>query len=55
MPTDCESKHGLPPKCVSGVDGNWDPTNIIPIFVFSGIPYGVVEMIRRVIPQQVIP
>ena len=53
MPTDCISKNGLPPKCSGAVDGDWDPTGIIPVFVFSGIPFGIIEMIRRVIPQQV--
>ena len=44
----------LPPVCKGAVAGNWDPVGIIPIFVFSGIPYGAVEIVRRIIPQQIV-
>lgn len=53
FPTECVSENGLPPKCTGAIAGDWDPIGIIPIFVFSGIPYGIIEMIRRVIPQQI--
>ena len=54
MPTKCKSKDGLPPKCTGAVAGDWDPIGILPIFVFSGIPYGAIELIRRIIPQQIV-
>lgn len=54
MPTKCVSKDGLPPVCTGAVAGDWDPVGIIPIFVFSGIPFGGIELIRRVIPQKIV-
>jgi hypothetical protein len=54
MPTECISEDGLPPKCTGAIAGDWDPVGIIPIFVFSGIPFGGIELIRRVIPQKIV-
>ena len=54
FPTTCVSKDMLPPVCTGAIPGNWDPVGIIPIFVFSGIPYGAVEIVRRIIPQQIV-
>ena len=54
MPTECITKDGLPPKCTGAIAGDWDPVGIIPIFVFSGIPFGGIELIRRVIPQKIV-
>ena len=54
MPTKCISKDGLPPVCTGAIAGDWDPLGIIPIFVFSGIPFGGIELIRRVIPQKIV-
>ena len=53
-PNVCVRRVLLPPKCSGAISGNWNPLGIIPIFVFSGIPYGIIEMIRRVIPQQLV-
>lgn len=33
--------------------GNWDPNAIFPIWMLAGIAYGMVELIRRVIPADV--
>ena len=54
MPTTCVSKDGMPPKCTGAIAGDWDPIGIIPVFVFGGIPYGVIEIVRRIIPQQIV-
>ena len=54
MPTKCITKDGLPPTCSGAIAGDWDPVGIIPIFVFSGIPFGGIELIRRVIPQKIV-
>ena len=54
MPSKCISTDGLPPVCTGAVAGDWDPLGIIPIFVFSGIPFGGIELIRRVIPQKIV-
>lgn len=34
--------------------GNYNTDGIIPIFCFSGIAYGMVELIRRVIPRDIV-
>ena len=34
--------------------GSWDPDAIFPIYVLSGIAYGMVELIRRVIPRDIV-
>lgn len=54
FPTNCISKNLLPPVCTGAIAGNWDPVGIIPIYVFSGIPYGSIEIVRRIIPQQIV-
>ena len=54
FPTQCVSVDGLPPKCTGAVAGDWDPVGIFPIFILSGLPYGVIEIIRRIIPQQIV-
>ena len=54
MPTNCVQTGLTPPKCTGAIAGTWDILQIIPIFVFGGIPYGIIEMIRRVIPQQIV-
>eukprot|EP01038_Epipyxis_sp_PR26KG_P007208 gene7208-9836_t len=54
FPSKCKSHNGLPPECTGAKDGNWNPVGILPIFIFSGIPYGIIELIRRIIPQQLV-
>ena len=54
MPTKCVSTNGLPPVCTGNVNGDWNPIGILPVYVFSGIPYGGIELIRRVIPQRIV-
>jgi len=54
FPTSCTSNGLAPPICTGATPGNWDPVGIIPIFVFSGIPYGSIEIVRRIIPQQIV-
>ncbi|PWY99501.1 hypothetical protein BCV70DRAFT_119590 [Testicularia cyperi] len=34
--------------------GSWDPNGLFPIYVVSGISYGTVELIRRVIPRDIV-
>jgi hypothetical protein len=54
FPTTCVTKNLLPPVCTGATAGNWDPAGIIPVFVFSGIPFGAIEIVRRIIPQQIV-
>ena len=54
FPTSCVTTGLLPPVCTGAVAGNWNPVGIIPIFVFSGIPFGAIEIVRRIIPQQIV-
>lgn len=54
FPTSCVSKNGLPPVCTGAIAGNWDPSGIIIIFVLAGIPNGAIEIVRRIIPQQIV-
>jgi hypothetical protein len=54
FPTKCVTKDLLPPVCTGATAGNWDPAGIIPVFVFSGIPFGAIEIVRRIIPQQIV-
>lgn len=53
-PTNCTSTGGLPPVCTGAKSGHWNPIGIFPIFILSGIPYGSIEIIRRIIPQQIV-
>lgn len=34
--------------------GNWNPNALFPIYTISGISYGMVELIRRVIPRDLV-
>lgn len=34
--------------------GSWDPDGLFPIYIISGIAYGMVELIRRVIPRNIV-
>lgn len=34
--------------------GSWNPNLMFPIFTFSGLSYGMVELIRRVIPRDIV-
>ena len=34
--------------------GSWDPNGLFPIYTISGISYGTVELIRRVIPRDIV-
>lgn len=34
--------------------GSWNPNLLFPIFTFSGLSYGMVELIRRVIPRDIV-
>lgn len=34
--------------------GTWNPNGLFPIYVISGIAYGMVELIRRVIPRDIV-
>jgi MFS family permease len=34
--------------------GHWNPNLLFPIFTFSGLSYGMVELIRRVIPRDIV-
>ncbi|KAJ7281053.1 major facilitator superfamily domain-containing protein [Mycena rebaudengoi] len=34
--------------------GNWDPNGLFPIYIISGVAYGMVELIRRVIPRDIV-
>ena len=53
MPSTCVTVGVKPPKCTGAISGTWNILQIFPIFIFGGIPYGIIEMIRRVIPQQI--
>ena len=54
FPSKCVSRDLLPPSCTGAIAGDWDPIGIIPIFVFAGIPNGCIEIVRRIIPQQLV-
>ncbi|TPX69047.1 hypothetical protein SpCBS45565_g02645 [Spizellomyces sp. 'palustris'] len=46
---------GKPPRDgQNAIAGKWDPRIIIPIFVFAGFSHGTVELIRRVIPRDIV-
>lgn len=34
--------------------GTWNPNGLFPIYVISGVSYGTVELIRRVIPRDIV-
>ncbi|KAJ3040153.1 hypothetical protein HDV00_011373 [Rhizophlyctis rosea] len=36
------------------IAGSWDARGVIPIFVFAGITHGMVELIRRIIPRDIV-
>ncbi|KAJ3053958.1 hypothetical protein HK097_002977 [Rhizophlyctis rosea] len=46
----------VPQQRVTGkaLAGNWDAKGVIPIFVFAGITHGMVELIRRIIPRDIV-
>lgn len=54
FPSKCLSRAPLPPTCSGSVAGDWDPVGILPIFVFAGVPHGCIEIVRRIIPQQIV-
>ncbi|KAI9094589.1 hypothetical protein DFS34DRAFT_628322 [Phlyctochytrium arcticum] len=46
---------GKPPmNGEKAIAGNWNPRIIIPIFVSAGFSHGTVELIRRVIPRDIV-
>jgi hypothetical protein len=34
--------------------GTWNPNGLFPIYIISGVAYGMVELIRRVIPRDIV-
>jgi hypothetical protein len=34
--------------------GNWNPNGLFPVYIISGVSYGMVELIRRVIPRDIV-
>jgi hypothetical protein len=38
----------------SPVYGSWDPNALFPIYMLTGIFFGMVELIRRVIPRDIV-
>ncbi|KAG8802983.1 hypothetical protein FRC17_006295 [Serendipita sp. 399] len=34
--------------------GSWDPNALFPLYMISGIAYGMVELIRRIIPRDIV-
>jgi hypothetical protein len=34
--------------------GSWSPNGLFPIYIISGVAYGMVELIRRVIPRNIV-
>ncbi|KAJ7210995.1 major facilitator superfamily domain-containing protein [Mycena rebaudengoi] len=34
--------------------GSWNPNGLFPIYIISGVAYGMVELIRRVIPRDIV-
>ncbi|KAJ9113870.1 hypothetical protein QFC19_000063 [Naganishia cerealis] len=53
----CDAATGGKPKMANGGKtkyGSWNPNGLFPIYVISGIAYGMVELIRRVIPRDIV-
>ncbi|KAJ3034428.1 hypothetical protein HDV00_005048 [Rhizophlyctis rosea] len=36
------------------IAGAWDPRGVIPIFVMAGVSHGMIELIRRIIPRDIV-
>ncbi|KAJ3049072.1 hypothetical protein HK097_009892 [Rhizophlyctis rosea] len=36
------------------IAGSWDPRGVIPIFVIAGVAHGMIELIRRIIPRDIV-
>jgi hypothetical protein len=34
--------------------GTWNPNGLFPVYIISGVSYGMVELIRRVIPRDIV-
>jgi MFS family permease len=48
---------GGKPKIMNGGKtkyGTWNPNGLFPIYIISGVAYGMVELIRRVIPRNIV-
>jgi MFS family permease len=48
---------GGKPKLMNGGKtkyGSWSPNGLFPIYIISGVAYGMVELIRRVIPRNIV-
>lgn len=53
----CDAATGGKPKMSNGGKtkyGSWNPNGLFPIYIISGISYGMVELIRRVIPRDIV-
>lgn len=53
----CDAATGGKPKMANGGKtkyGTWNPNGLFPIYIISGIAYGMVELIRRVIPRDIV-
>jgi hypothetical protein len=53
----CDAATGGKPKMSNGGKtkyGTWNPNGLFPIYIISGIAYGMVELIRRVIPRDIV-
>ena len=37
-----------------GYYGNWNADGLIPVYCITGVAYGMVELIRRVIPRDIV-
>ena len=53
----CDAATGGKPKILNGGKqkyGTWNPNGLFPIYIISGVAYGMVELIRRVIPRNIV-
>jgi MFS family permease len=53
----CDAATGGKVKMANGGKtkyGSWNPNGLFPIYIISGISYGMVELIRRVIPRDIV-
>lgn len=53
----CDAATGGKPKILNGGKqkyGSWNPNGLFPIYIISGVAYGMVELIRRVIPRNIV-
>lgn len=42
------------PADLTPIYGNWDPNVLFPIYMLTGIFFGMVELTRRVIPRDIV-